>query len=547
MSGGGGKLEVINTRERAVSDDINRLQAFLQYDRAELARRLLSNRNAVFTGGGGVQEFGSYVDTTLQDGAAVGTPLRADVIDGLVVLPQPTSLNLLVSPGNVWLDDPDGQAGSSDPNPPNPDDSRAKLVVDPGVQLAGSLVIGAGSGSIRLDVIECQRTTSILETDSRDVYDPSTGVFLPVTVTKVTEGRLSYRVRAGTPGSGLPANVQGWLPLCVVSVPSTATSVDDCTFWDVRPLVKDRIAAGTDIQSVLQPIELESYLNSNDFTDTTKTLISGIINSRFGMYKAGGAIGIDVQAAANQAGGSSFTSLTPWYLWAIFPGGLPRWVQYNAFPLARVPNGPRGILAAYQFGAATDLGFGNVTPPPATGILGAQPGVVLAAGICGDIGGGPVPLAITISGGETMPGNGAYLQGPAPTASTTAEDNYSLVNGTHFPRGAKAVKFNAACRIVGTAGQSVLFTTQIGIYAGSDFANAKLIGVYAGGVQFMLLDASGFALVGFEQWIPRAVFGSSNGYADDNLYFVIQWGATPITGGALTRDTQNLQIRGWKL
>jgi hypothetical protein len=537
---------IYNTRERVISQDQNRAERFAAADRAESYRLLMNNRNAVFTGGGGVVEFGSYVDTVLQNTAAVGTPLRGDVIDGLVVLPQAGSLNLLVSPGVVGLDDPDGETGSSDPNPANPDDSRYKIVDDPGVTNLGTLVMSAGSGGqTRIDVIEVQRNSTVLETDNRDIFNPSTGLFSPIAVTKVIQGELTYRVREGTPGAGLPANVQGWLPLCVASVPSAAASVDDMTFWDVRPLVKDRIAAGTDLQSILQPIDPGSYLNSNDFTDTTKTLLTGVVNSRAAMYLAGGAIGIDLQDPVNQAAGASFTAGDPWYLWAIFPGNLPRWVRYVDSPtVPRIPNAGRGILAVYQFGAATDLGFGTVPPPTATGITGSQTAVLLAAGICADLGAGPVPVGITLSAGETVPSDGAFMQGPAPTAVGSA-DQYALVAGTNFPKMAKAVKVALASRISGTVAVGFTYTNEIAVYADAGFT--QLIGRYIGSSNFSAFDpATGFRTVLFEAWIPRVILGSSNGYANDNLYFIVEWLPIPFTGSA-TRDLPNLLVTGWKL
>lgn len=546
----GGKQMIFNTRERVISQDHNRAERFEAADRAELIRRLVNNRSASpFTGGGGVQEFGSFVDTNLQDAAAIGTPLRGDVHEGLVVLPQPGTLNLLVSPGVVGLDDPDGQTGSSDPATASPDDSRYKIVDAPGIAVLGQLVIGVGSGGqTRIDVIEVQRTSVVAETDNRDIFNPATGLFTPQAVTKVIVGDLTYRVRAGTPGAGLPASVQGWLPICVASVPSAAVTVDDMTFWDVRPLVKDRIAPNTDQQSILQPIELGSYLNSNDFTDTTKTLLQGVVDTRAVMYRAGGVVAVDLQSADNQASGTVFVAGDPWYLWAIFPGSLPRWVKYAASPATRVPNGPRGILAVYQFGAATDLGFGVVAPPPSTGITGTQPAVLLAAGVCADLGAGGVPAGITLSGGETKFHNGAFLQGPAavPAGGGTI-DQYSLVNGTNFPRAAKAVRVSVACRLNGTTGDGVVYSNTITVYAGSGFSAAEIIDKMYGVNGFVILDpGTGKQSVIFEAWIPRPIAADANGYANNNLYFEVQWAPTGFAG-AVTIDQRNLFVTGWKI
>src|SRR5260221_13231145 len=143
----GFRTMVINTRERGVSTDIDRSQQFAARDVAEVWRRLLM---APFNS----WEYGNFADTIADDAAAIGTPLGATVLNGLVVLPQAGSLSLFVSPGAVWLDDVDGAAGSSDPAAASPDDSRYKLVADPGIPALGSLLMTAsGGGGARVHVI----------------------------------------------------------------------------------------------------------------------------------------------------------------------------------------------------------------------------------------------------------------------------------------------------------------------------------------------------------------------------------------------------------
>lgn len=543
---GGGRLVKYNTRERAVSSDQNRAQAFVRRESAERARLSSALRSTnLATGVAGADvvplEGGSYADTTAAGTAAIATPAKADVFDGLVVLPQPGTLNLLVSPGAVGFDDPDGQTGSSDPTAPSTDDSRYKIVNDPGVQVAGALTIAAGAGSTRIDLIEVRRTTTVLETDSRDVFDPSTGTFLPVSVTKVSEGRLIYRVTQGTPGAGIPALSQGWLPLCVASVPSSATSVDTMTFWDVRPLVKDRVEPPFDSRHVDQA-RVRANMFANDHS-AAETRIKGFSSSQIGCYRAGGQIQpvdsglyFDARAAINHAAGYAPTVGKPWFLYAVFPAGLPRWVQYLPSPATpRIPFGPLGVIVVSDVGPSGYLGTGDVmNPPAATGIGSSGPCALLAAGVVGP---GPVEQGFVMSEGLVLVSANVPITGPAAVAALST-DTYTLVANTHFPETARSVFLKIGTSFSGAGAGSfdqVHLTTYVLANDGTRLALAHDANVP------IIYSGSGTASYAFVVEVPRAWLAAINGEPDSNLIVQVSWSTI------VTRSLQGVSVYGWRL
>ncbi len=333
-----GRKMVINTQERALSNDVNRLQLFANADRDEILRHLLASTLGDETGLG--QE--SYVN-------AAESPMRGEVLGGLLVKPQSGSLDIQIDPGVLACVSPDSVA----------DESNLKLVRSAGVG-GGVLAIGSNvSGSIRIDVIECRvNPTPDLVTDNRDIFDETTGLFTAQSVTKESTARLEFRIRQGTAGSGIPAHQSGWLPLCIASVPSGVVSNDDVAFWDVRPLAADRAQfarQGANSASVTRPhledldgqlerISSSSALLTGYFRGTVRgRVIGGIIRSG-----APGATGdtLDLLVAANQATAITEPLSGNVYVYACFPFGLPRWAAYNPAPGTRTPRGPMGILVA---------------------------------------------------------------------------------------------------------------------------------------------------------------------------------------------------------
>lgn len=353
---------VINSQERAVSTDINRLQSFARRDLEEILR---------------YEFLGTLVGPSDPGNAAypvtVATPMKAEILGGLLVKPQNGTLDLLVDPGSLVAVSPDATLADS---------SSCVAVIDNGVPLVGTLAIGANaSGSTRIDVVECRiNPVPDVATDNRDKFDETTGLFSAVTVTKELGDRLEYRVRAGTPGAGYPAAQVGWLPLCVAKVPTGTTTNATVTFWDVRPLASDRV------NTLRASSNFVSELLDLDGTCTrvsgTSCLLGGAWRAQIGGRELAspfiGGLGTyqatswDAGDTANQDSGAIAESLTGHvYIYACTPFGLPRWAMY-APTGSRVP-GSCGILVASY--TAPDEGrarpSASITLPAGCGLGGA--------------------------------------------------------------------------------------------------------------------------------------------------------------------------------
>ncbi len=324
---------VINPQERLVSSDANRMQAFAHRDSAEFLRYLLDV----------TAEDDSAAGAVITEYNAVGTPMRGEIINGLLVRPVGGGLDLTVDAGLVMLLSPDAA----------PDESDYKYVKNAAVS-AGTLAMTANSsGSVRIDVIECQiDATPGLVTATRDVFNTITGTFAAVLLTKEKYGQLVFRVRLGTPGSGMPGSVSGWLPLAVAKVPDGTVTNDTITFWDVRPLINDRVNSVTALSAIPQVIDLDGQLIRNGATDVPFT---GVVHATLSGRRVGGlmrrgtpgtdADNINWGDTANQDTGTIVEPLSTGaiYMYLACPFGLPRWSRYTDGPSNRVPRSPRGI------------------------------------------------------------------------------------------------------------------------------------------------------------------------------------------------------------
>lgn len=361
----------INTQERAMSSDINRLQTFAQQDQAELFRGLLN----------------TYVtsddnDLTEVAPSTVEAPLRAEIIHGLMVKPQAGVFDLFVDPGLLFALAPDA----------SPDESNYKYIREDGIAVGGTLVMTANaSGLTRIDVVECSiNPVENIVTDSRDIFDANTGLFAAATITKELRGRLLFRVRAGVAGSGFPGVVSGWLPLTVASVPNGTTTNNTITFWDVRPVIKDREfgIAGTGAPDAGRAPETSGFLQStvgpalSTLTGHTLTSLNG---RKLGGRLRRGTPGTDADNiiltdAANLEPGFVSTLYGFAYLYLVTPFGLPRWARYTDGPAGRVPRSPRGIPVLSSLvppSTFTSKPTVAISLPTSTGLGGST-----TAGIC---------------------------------------------------------------------------------------------------------------------------------------------------------------------
>lgn len=453
----------MNTRERAISDDIRRMQAFAAADRSAWNRRMLDDLYVFDVNAG----YG-YPTTSIT------TPLTADVIGGLMVQPVIGSSSLIVSPGVLGTYSPD--------TVPSTDDDPYKVISDPGVQTLGILTIAANAGpGIRIDVIECQPVDTTEEQDNRDIFDPATGLFTAALVDKVVAGRLTYRVRQGAAGAGFPGTVNGWLPLAVASVPSGGgASTDDVTFWDVRPLVPDRweppVRGGPLL--VRRP---RMNVTADEFAVPGQLRVFGNVEGNWGPYKMGGTLAkgtpttpmgsgdvpwVDAYNPENWEPGLTPVANFPAYLWALYPFGLHRWVRYTENDFlgqGRVPGGMRGIPTFSMVGPS-GFGGGNpalpIAPPSSTGLGGSTQNAAMLASTYVD--------ALVTPRGFIVDGLTTHLTGGGiawlPFFSDNAHDEYLFNGNFSHPANARSILVEFFCFMTGAAGLDGYYDRQVEVY-----------------------------------------------------------------------------------
>jgi hypothetical protein len=342
------------------------------------------------------------------------------------------------------------------------------------------------SVSIRIDVIECQLTVNnTLEVDNRDIFNPATGAFAPATVTKAIGSVLTYRIRQGTAGGGLPAPQQGWLPLAVASVPGGSPASNDAiTWWDVRPLVSDRVfppfskGAGSTRQSDIDlagdafivgggVILLAGRVDVVPYDSVLgvpglRRLGGFIRRGTPGLDSASGIFpGLDMNDAANQS--ATFTGGGLNYVYLLEPGGLPRWSRYtDAASGSRVPRSPRGIPVITSVAPASTY-FAeplNGVPLPASTGLGISAGMGCCIAVVNYT--GAVVANFLTRRGQSI--NGAFGAGAsfAPSNQTTTAITFNLTPGVTHPAHAAFVDVTVqltALQPANTVGQVTILST----------------------------------------------------------------------------------------
>lgn len=552
----GRKTLRLNRSERLVSTDFNRAQRFIHTDEAELLRALLDTTthedvvNSVYpdvlVSGGTAQEH-----TTAE------TPLRAEIIGGLLVRPQLASWNILVDAGVGLFIAPDGTL----------DESNLKYVRDPGVALFGALVFTPNvSASKRVDVVECQPVEVIEEVDNRDVeLDPDTGAWSAQNVTKVSRLGLTFRVRAGTPGAGYPGNVSGWLPLMVGVHAANSASSNDVDCWDVRPLVADRVKLPDHRRLDVSGTQSSRLFTSYAGADAGKLVPLGCAYAVFQGSVAGGFFGtaqpIDLYDIDHKDPAGTFTTARlPWHLYMCFPFSLPRWVRYQAATANRVPNGPRGVPVLSTIPTdATALSSVPVTIP--SGVFGAaivvpaSRSVSVTSGVCGATTANP----ILCTGGEVNHINGTttldstmqIIPSTYGVAFGAEYGQWDIPDGTYWPANVMAVDFifrffwSAAPGAIATgivtpsirvAAPNLISTLDLVLYEDS-----RILSPTAGGSAFLLVKAR-IPIGNFTNFFPvgGALTRRIQCQADGSSIL----GAPAFNG---TTNKMTMHITGWRL
>jgi hypothetical protein len=538
----GAKRIIFNKKERIASDDHNRQAKLNQLSIAEMFR-LMANVH-----GDDEDSFDLTVPNTTE------TPLRAEIFNGLLVRPQIGNFNVLIDPGVIGIMAPDAVV----------DESNYKLVHDIGVSTP--LVIGANaSGSIRVDVIECQiDSVATTESESRDVFNDVTGLFSATSLTKTYIAKLTYRIRQGTPGSGLPANQSGWLPLCIASVPSGAASNNDVTFWDVRPMLSDRVYQPYGLTRDLSTYETANMqLNDRDFASEVRLfgLFRGVHKGRrVGGYLRRGSVGtnqnyVDLLLAANQQNGGIGTSTGVKFVYLAFPAGLPRWARYtDSASGSRIPRAPKGIVILANTGPGyhgrntgtitlpTTMGLGNIVVAIGDAMCIAasyMSSSTLRGGIhdgrvfwcrTANASPGAEGILVNVQGGATV---NTMLWAPTPSTDYPANAKAlwaQFVATLTFPNSAEYVQQTAYLEILSPGGQS--FAVVGTLY--NHFINTS------GAARSLPINTG---LVRVPLHFPNTTYPISANPDPTNIRWQHQW--TSGTPSAIV-GTPTMRIHGWE-
>lgn len=523
----------VNTLERAVSNDLNRLQEFGEAGLSDMARWMF----------GVVEQYSDiYGGLVTEFPPGARSPYtNAMVVNGLLPYPVNGTLDLMVQPGVMFVED----SGT-------PDQSDFRYVRSDGVVSAGVLLLTPAPVATRIDVVECSLAADILEQDSRDIFDPSTGLFTPVLVDKVIAGKLAFRIRTGVAGAGFPGVVLGWVPLAVVSVPSGAATWNDCTLWDVRPLLSKSHAAPF-VESI-SGVRTESMRTTIDYNAGSPTVIpvTGFIANKNGSIRQDGmainhptnALYVDVLNAENHAAG--YTPLNGYiaYLWACMPFGLPIWRKYTGSPDApRKPCGMSGVMAVSHVGpGANGLPSLSIALPTAGGLGGTtQIASIVAASVVG-----AAKMQQCVSDGTWSAPNGCPAIVPTSTGalSGTVMSRYDNLDGLYWPANSRAIRFS----VVRTYTENESFDCLLHV-----IANARLVNI-ATGLTIATLPTKAMHTViettatnvqlYFEWEIPLHQL-SSPGSRRIEVDYVQTWATIPTT--PTPSVVELAQIAGWKL
>jgi hypothetical protein len=456
----GFKELLFNLDERLMSPDHNRAQKFKGNDIAEMMRLMMNVSTATddVDAGGVTTEY-----------SVVESPLRAEIVNGFLVRPAVGSLSLAVDDGVMFALAPDSAA----------DDSNYKYVRDPGVAAGGLLMTANASGSTRVDVIECQPTPINLESATRDVYNPATGLFAPTLLTKAVGDNMTYRVRMGTAGSGWPGTASGWHPLCVAVVPTSTTVNDTITFWDVRRLINDRAFADHNMSQTM-PVVRKAQAYVDAISSAGQAHLAGFIEAehkgrRIGGNMLRGSPGtdlayVDLKDAANQE--QSFATPANGFAWIYiaFLFGLPRWARYTDFGSgARLPRSPRGIPILSTTGPkhlVGDVNSSGIVIPTAWGFGAGQ---LTTAAFC--VGGLPFLSSVAKDmvigdGNESLSTN--VLSVNATGGFTLGTQTFAFTENTHFPANAKTIFVEISLTVAMTTASITTCAPTVDINDGSN-------------------------------------------------------------------------------
>ncbi len=235
MAGNAFDRQVINTRERPLSSDINAAQSQVDRTLREFARSLFSARVGFSTSDLTGNPPNGFLGSAFK--------ARASAVPGLsVVLDKGIGFEYLVDPASGV----GGVSGVDDLSEFKP----LCLLVD--TTIAG---IAAGDGANpRIDIIEVRMNRALGNPLSRDVLNPGTGVFVATSVNKtlsftqdgsvgvVTDpaastAAISYK--QGIPGAVPvePTVTAGYVKIATLKIPAALAAITKSNIIDQRPIL----------------------------------------------------------------------------------------------------------------------------------------------------------------------------------------------------------------------------------------------------------------------------------------------------------------------
>lgn len=283
----GADNEVYNTRERALSTDLNDSQALSHRWLADMFRNMFESREMPITG------------------PPTGA-VRNVVVGGLEVVPNGSDVD--VQPGALWQD------SAALAPVPGTFDSTYRI----GISRATTNVVMPSPGADSYVLIEAQMVRVVSVTDTRDIFDPGIPGFVPTLVDKVAERRLAFQIT--TQAASVPTPTGGdWVAIAVVFRPAGGGAVGSNDIIDMRALANDFFVASERLVSEPgRPVSIRMATDSvpgtpTDFVDIQRIIAD--LDGRRGYYVSFGGLPVDITVAPIAESGFATAADTWFYLY----------------------------------------------------------------------------------------------------------------------------------------------------------------------------------------------------------------------------------------